>query len=157
MNALNPKGDSGPLKEVKVVDLTRALAGPICTMILADMGAETLKVEQPPRRDNRQTSGSSTPPLHQLSDRNKKSITLDLRSEKAKEIMTRLIQWADVVVENYRPGYMARVGFDFPIMQKINPRVILTSISGYGQTGPYAQRGVKRDVRKKVNNIKVQA
>jgi CoA:oxalate CoA-transferase len=140
MNPLIPGGNSGPLKSVKVVDLTRALAGPTCTMILADMGAETLKVEQPLRKGNHQTSEPSAPPQPQLSDRNKKSITLDLRKEKAKEIFSHLIRWADVVVENYRPGLMARMGFDFPAMQKINPPVILTSISGYGQPGPYAQR-----------------
>ena len=140
MSALNPKANSGPLSGVKVVDLTRALAGPTCTMILADMGAETIKVDQPLSRNSSQTSKSSTPPPPQPTDRNKKSITLDLRLEKAKEIFTQLVRWTDVVVENYRPGFMARVGFDYPAMQKINPRVILTSISGYGQTGPYAGR-----------------
>jgi formyl-CoA transferase len=140
MKVFNSEGTNGPLKGVKVVDLTRALAGPTCTMILADMGAETIKIEQPKREMDPVMSESAPPPHPHYPDRNKKNITLDIRKEKGKEIFTRLVQWADVVVENFRPGYMARVGFDFPALQKINPRLILTSISGYGQTGPYAQR-----------------
>lgn len=133
------KENTGPLKGVKIVDLTRALAGPTCTMILADMGAETVKVEQPPRRGSRSPSGPATGAANPV-NRNKKSITLNLHSEKAKDIFSRLVKWADVIVENYRPGFMKRIGFDYPAIKEINPRVILTSISGYGQTGPYAQR-----------------
>jgi crotonobetainyl-CoA:carnitine CoA-transferase CaiB-like acyl-CoA transferase len=133
-------GKPGPLKGVKIVDLTRALAGPTCTMILADMGAETIKVEQPPGCGSRRTATLSGDEEPQPINRNKKSITLNLRSEKAKEIFPRLLQWGDVVVENYRTGFLKRVGFDYPVMREINPRIILTSISGYGQTGPYSKR-----------------
>jgi len=139
MTELKNKSNTGPLNDVKIVDLTRALAGPTCTMILSDMGAETIKIEQPPRRDGRSLSGPATGSANPV-NRNKKSITLNLHSEKAKEILRRLIQWADVIVENYRPGFMKRIGFDYPVIKEINPRAILTSISGYGQTGPYAQR-----------------
>ena len=140
MNESNPKGNPGPLKDVKILDLTRALAGPTCTMILADMGADTIKVEQPPGRNSREESGPGPSASPQPVNRNKKSITLNLHSEKARDIFPRLVRWADVVVENYRPGFMKRIGFDYPKMKAINPRVILTSISGYGQTGPYSQR-----------------
>ncbi|MBN1382332.1 MAG: CoA transferase [Deltaproteobacteria bacterium] len=140
MSTLNPQINSGPLSGVKVIDLTRALSGPTCTMILADMGAETIKLEPPPRRGRGRSTESPTPPHPQFTDRNKKSITLDLRLEKARNIFASLVGWADVIVENFRPGFMARVGFDYPAMQKINPHIILTSISGYGQTGPYAPR-----------------
>jgi len=140
MSEIKSTNNPGPLKDVKVVDLTRALAGPTCTMILADMGAETIKIEQPLRRDGRSASGPGPAGAPQPPNRNKKSITLNLHSDKAKAIFGRLIQWADVIVENYRPGFMKRIGFDYPVIKEMNPRVILTSISGYGQTGPYAQR-----------------
>jgi len=140
MSESNVKGSTGPLSGVKVVDLTRALAGPICTMILADMGAETIKVEEPPGNEG---GRAGQPPVNaepQPNNRNKKSITLNLREDKAKEILSRLIQWGDVLVENYRPGFMKRIGFDYPAVREINPRMVMTSLSGYGQTGPYAQR-----------------
>lgn len=132
-------GNPGPLSGVKVVDMTRALAGPICTMILADMGAETIKIEDPIKvaAQPGRPSPASQP---RMFERNKKSITLNLRSTKGKEILRRLIQWGDVVVENYRPGVMDSMGFPYPVMQKINPRIIMTSVSGFGQTGPYANR-----------------
>ena len=140
MSESNIKGNVGPLRGVKVVDLTRALAGPICTMILADMGAETIKVEEPPKGDGGRIDQMTGSDIPQPFIRNKKSVTLNLRADEAKEILRRLIQWGDVLVENYRPGFMKRIGFDYPALQEINPRIIMTSISGYGQTGPYAQR-----------------
>lgn len=140
MNELNIKGNPGSLSEIKVVDLSRALAGPICTMILADMGAEIIKVEAPPMGNEGGADQPSVSAEPQPFNRNKKSVTLNLQTGKAKEILHRLIQWGDVLVENYRPGFMKRIGFDYPAVRKINPRMIMTSISGYGQTGPYAQR-----------------
>lgn len=134
------KSNPGPLSGVKVLDLTRALAGPICTMILTDMGAETIKVEEPPRGEGGRAGQPSASAEPQPFNRNKKSVTLNLRTDRAKEILRRLIQWGDVLVENYRPGFMKRIGFDYPAVREINPRVIMTSLSGYGQTGPYAQR-----------------
>ncbi|UCB42966.1 MAG: CoA transferase [Dehalococcoidales bacterium] len=140
MSESNTKDNPGPLNGVKVVDLTRALAGPICTMILADMGAEVIKVEEPPRGGDEGISRLSVGAGPQPFIRNKKSATLNLRTDKAKDILRRFVLWGDVLVENYRPGFMERIGFDYPALQKLNPRIIMTSISGYGQTGPYSQR-----------------
>jgi crotonobetainyl-CoA:carnitine CoA-transferase CaiB-like acyl-CoA transferase len=134
------KGNPGPLSGVKIVDMTRALAGPICTMILADMGAEAIKIEDPVKAGASRPGQPSPADMPRMFERNKKSITLNLRSAKGKEILRRLIQWGDVVVENYRPGVMDSMGFPYPVMQKINPRIIMTSISGFGQSGPYANR-----------------
>ena len=125
----------GPLSDVKVVDLTRVLAGPVCTMILGDMGAEVVKIDQPLPKGRLLPPGPPNP-----YNRNKKSITLNLRADKAKGILERLIRWGDVLVENYRPGVMKEMGFDYDAVHKINPSMVMTSISGYGQTGPYARR-----------------
>lgn len=124
------------LSGIKVIDLTRALAGPICSSLLGDMGAEVIRVENP---DN----GKEIPQADfaiRLYHRNKKSITLNMRSEKGKDILRRLIEWADVLIENFKPGVMQEMGFDYPEVKKINPRIIMVSNSGYGQTGPYAGR-----------------
>jgi CoA:oxalate CoA-transferase len=126
------KSKLGSLKGVKVVDLGRPIAGAMCSMILADMGAETITVERP-RKD--------IPGLVSYMSRSKKSVTLNLQTPKGKEILRRLIKWGDVLIENNRPGVMQRLGFDYPSVKAINPRIIMTSISGYGQTGPYAHRG----------------
>lgn len=117
---------------VKVVDLTRALSGPTCTVFLGDMGAEVIKIQDP---------GAYNPKDLTYYNRNKKSVTLNLRSDKGKDILRRFILWGDVLVENYRPGVMSKMGFDYPAIKEINPRMIMTSISGFGQTGPYARRG----------------
>jgi len=124
------------LSGVKVIDLTRALAGPVCSSLLGDMGADVIRVENP-------DTGKEIPPVDlaiRLYHRNKKSITLNMRSEKGKDIFRRLIQWADILIENFKPGVMQEMGFDYPEIKKINPRIIMVSISGYGQTGPYAGR-----------------
>lgn len=134
------KGNTGPLSGVKIVDITRALAGPICTLILADMGAETIKIEDPVKVLPQQPGQPSKADQPRMFERNKKSITLHLRSDKGKAILRRLIQWGDVLVENFRPGVMDKMGFPYSTVQKINPRIIMTSISGFGQTGPYANR-----------------
>lgn len=126
------KSNLGPLKGVKVVDLGRPIAGAICSMILADMGAETITVERP-RKD--------IPGLISYMSRSKKSVTLNLQTNKGKEILRQLIKWGDVLIENNRPGVMDRLGFGYPSIKAINPRIIMTSISGYGQSGPYAHRG----------------
>jgi CoA:oxalate CoA-transferase len=123
---------NGPLKGVNIVDLTRPVAGATCTWILSNMGAETIKIEQP-RED--------VPVGISYLYTGKKSVTLNLKTEEGKEILRSLIKWGDVLVENYRPGVMLRLGFDYPKVREINPRIIMTSISGYGQTGPYSQRG----------------
>ncbi len=134
----------GALAGIRVLDLTRALAGPYCTMMLGDMGAEVMKVESPDGGDD---SRAWAPPYigkesaYYLScNRNKKSITLNLRSADAKKILTDLIKSSDVVVENFRPGVMAKMGFPYEILKSINPRVIFCSITGFGHKGPDSQK-----------------
>ncbi|MBN1382760.1 MAG: CoA transferase [Deltaproteobacteria bacterium] len=131
-----PQNQNLALNGVKIIDLTRALAGPICSSLLADMGAEVIRVENP---DN----GKEKPQVDiavRLHHRNKKSVTLNMRSEKGKDMLRRLIEWADVLIENFKPGVMQEMGFDYPAVKKINPCIVMVSISGYGQTGPYAGR-----------------
>lgn len=132
-----------PLAGIKVIDLTRILSGPFCTMTLADLGAEVIKIESPNGDDTRQWG----PPFvgeeaaYFLSvNRNKKSIVLNLKEEKGKEIFFKLIDDADVVVENFRPGTLDRLGIGYDQLKEKNPRIILASVSGFGQTGPYAQK-----------------
>jgi crotonobetainyl-CoA:carnitine CoA-transferase CaiB-like acyl-CoA transferase len=127
-----------PLIGIRVLDLTRILSGPFCTMKLGDMGAEVIKIEQPGYGDETRKWG---PPFvkgesaYFLSiNRNKKSITLDLKSDEGKKILTKLIKRCDVLVENFRAGVMKKLGFDYQTAQLINPRMIYCSISGYGQT-----------------------
>ncbi len=133
-----------PLEGIRVLDLTRALAGPYCTMMLGDMGAEVIKVESPDGGDD---SRSWAPPFigkesaYFLScNRNKKSITLNLRSDAAKRILTELIKVSDVVIENFRPGVMKKMGFPYETLKAINPKVIFCSITGFGTKGPEAKK-----------------
>jgi len=127
-----------PLHGIKVLDFTRILSGPFCTMKLGDMGAEVIKIEQPNSGDDTRSWG---PPFvngesaYFLSvNRNKKSLTLNLKTSEAKEIIRKLLLQSDVVVENFRAGVMEKLGFGFDDVQKINPKIIYASISGYGQT-----------------------
>ena len=130
-----------PLESITVLDLSRALAGPYCTMMLADMGAEIIKLEMPGRGDDSRSWG---PPFVEGEsayfmsvNRNKKSITLNLKSEKSKEIIEKLIKKADVIVENFRPGTMDKLGLSYENVAELNPEIIYASISGFGQDGPY--------------------
>jgi formyl-CoA transferase/CoA:oxalate CoA-transferase len=132
-----------PLKGIKVVDLTRVVAGPVCTLNLAQMGAEVIKVEATGKGDDTR----STPPFingestwFMLLNCNKKSITLDLKSPEAKEVLWRLINEADVFIENFRPGVANKLGFSYEALSAKNPRIIYCSVSGYGSqdnTGSY--------------------
>lgn len=130
-----------PLEGFKILDLTRAAAGPYCTQILADFGADVIKVEQPGMGD---MSRALPPHLDKLSyhfmivNRNKKSVTLDLSNPRGKEIFKRLVQEVNVVIENFRPGVMKRLGLDYEELKKIAPEIIFVSISGFGQEGPYS-------------------
>lgn len=132
-----------PLTGVVVLELANFMAGPFCGMLLADMGAEVIKVENPSGGDmTRQTppfqDGESAGFLR--INRNKKSITLNLKAERGREIFLDLANQADVIVENFRPGTMRDLGIDYPTVSARNPRLIYLSASAYGQTGPYSQR-----------------
>src|SRR5438128_7979799 len=134
----------GPLDGIRVLDLTRALAGPYCTLLLGDMGADVVKIEQPGGGDETRQWG---PPFiddqssYFLSiNRNKRSITLDLKSEQGREVLERLTCWADVLVENFRPGTMDRFGLGYERAHALNPSLIFCSVSGFGQTGPRARQ-----------------
>ena len=133
-----------PLDDLFVVDLSRILSGPICSMMLGDMGARIIKVEPPPHGDDSRMWG---PPFvggistyfHSI-NRGKKSLGLNLKKEDGKRILWELIDRADVVLENFRPGVLAGLGFGYDAVKTRNPRVIYCSISGFGQTGPYRDR-----------------
>lgn len=132
-----------PLTGVRVLDLTRLLPGPFCTMLLADMGADVIKVEEPGRGDYMRW----TPPLvdgqsalFNAINRNKRSLTLNLKSDTGRELLMRLIERADVLVEGNRPGVMERLGLGWDVIHARNPKLVMCSITGYGQDGPFASR-----------------
>ena len=134
----------GPLSGVKVIELAHIMAGPVCGMMLADMGADVVKVEKPIGDDTRrmvppEIGGESA--AYMVVNRNKRGIALNLKEPEAIEVLRRLLSEADVVVENYRKGTMERLGLGFEELLKINPRLIYCEISGFGRTGPYADRG----------------
>lgn len=132
----------GPLDGVRILELTRVGPGAFCTMMLADMGAEVLKVESPPS-DKLAGSGASPRPDEHMrlatstTNRNKRSITLNLKSDEGQQVLQRLAKEFDVLVEGFRPGVMKRLGGDFETLSAINPRLVYCSLSGYGQDGPY--------------------
>jgi crotonobetainyl-CoA:carnitine CoA-transferase CaiB-like acyl-CoA transferase len=132
-----------PLAGVRVLDLTRVLSGPYATMTLGDLGAEVIKVEPPQGDDTRSwappsVAGEST--YYLSTNRNKRDIVLDLKTDLAKQVLWALIARSDIVLENFRPGALDRLGFSWDTLHTRYPRVILVSLSGYGQTGPYAQQ-----------------
>jgi len=130
-----------PLDGLRVIDLTRVVAGPYCTMMLGDMGAEVLKIEEPKHGDDSRAWApfiEGTGSFFLALNRSKKSVALDLKSPDGADALRRLIETADVLIENFRPGSLAELGFDYQMTAKLNPRLIYCSISGYGQTGPAA-------------------
>lgn len=134
---------AGPLSGLLVVDLTRVLAGPFCTMVLADLGARVIKVEAPGTGDDARRIGPFVDGLsaYFLSlNRGKESLALDLKSAPDRSIFERLLARADVLAENFRPGVMERLGYGWEELERRHPRLVMASISGFGQTGPYAQR-----------------
>ena len=133
----------GPLHGIRVIDLTTVISGPVCTMLLADQGADVIKVEPPSGDIARRTSGDGQfSPMFVSSNRGKRSVSLDLKHEPAREVLRRLIAGADVLVQNFRPGTMARLGLDEPAMRVLNPGLVYVSISGVGETGPYVKKRV---------------
>ncbi len=133
-----------PLSDVRVIDLSRILAGPYCTMVLGDLGAEVIKIEQPGLGDETRQWG---PPYadgesayYLCANRNKKGMTLNLKNEKGREILRELVKRGDVLVENFRVGTMERWGLGYEDLREINPGLIYCAISGYGPDGPYRDR-----------------
>jgi formyl-CoA transferase len=132
---------STALARFRIIDLTRVRAGPTCVKQFADFGADVIKVESPPGVDpNEDMGGPRHGPDFQNLHRNKRSITLNLKLDEGRAILLDLVQTADVVVENYRPDVKFRLGLDYESLKAVNPRIILASISGFGQDGPYRQR-----------------
>lgn len=132
-----------PLKKIKVLDFSRVLAGPYCTMLMADMGAEVIKIERPGTGDDTREFGpfqNGESAYFGLLNRGKKSVALDLKDQKAITVIKELVKESDVVVENFRPGVMKKLGLDYESLKEINPGLIYASISGFGQYGPYSQR-----------------
>ena len=131
------------LTGIRVLDMSRLLPGPYCTMLLADFGAEVIKIEEPGKGDY----SRSFPPFlkdfgywHLQLNRNKQSVVLDLKSEEGKNIFLELVKTADVVVESYRPGVLKKLGVDYEAVAKVNPKIIYCSLSGYGSKGPLAHK-----------------
>jgi crotonobetainyl-CoA:carnitine CoA-transferase CaiB-like acyl-CoA transferase len=133
-----------PLEGIKIVDLSAALTGPYCTQLLADFGADVLKIEPPGKGDMLRAFGppfqNGESPYFLYTNRNKRAITLNLSTERGRGILLRLVENADVVIENYRPSVKKKLKIDYDTLKEINPRLIYCSISGFGQTGPYADR-----------------
>ena len=132
-----------PLSGLRVVDLTRILAGPFCSMILADMGAEVIKVETPGIGDPVRRQGAIRDGLSwyfAAFNRNKRSLTLNLRSADGRAVLAKLIEQSDVLVENFRPGIMAAMGFDAARLAALNPGLVYCNITGFGSSGPYRDR-----------------
>ena len=125
------------LAGLRVLELTQVMAGPFCGQVLGDMGADVVKVEPPEGDSTRRSLGTMA---FLAVNRNKRSIALDLKSSSHQAVLQRLARDADVVLENYRPGVAARLGAGWETMSELNPRLIYASVSGFGQTGPYAQR-----------------
>ena len=133
----------GLLNGVVVLDLTRVLAGPYCSMLLADMGATVYKLEQPGVGDDSRTMGpfiNGKSVYYANFNRDKLGCTLNLKAEEGKRLFRKMVEKADIVLENYRPGTMEKLGFSYEELKKINPAIVCGSISGSGQTGPYAKK-----------------
>ena len=140
----------GPLSGIRVLDLTHAVAGPVCTMFLGDLGAEIIKIEKPGRGDNTRYNNISDRFVKAAVtaggdyflaiNRNKRSVAVDMKTERGKEIILRLAKDADVVVQNFRPGSVQRLGLDYQALSKVNPSIIYASLTGWGNEGPLADK-----------------
>ena len=136
---------SGPLDGVRVIDFTSVIAGPYGAMILGDQGADVIKVEGPRRRDFARGSGAGARQLNPVflnNNRNKRSLCVDARTQAGREVLLRLARTADVFMQNYRPGVMARLQLDEPDLRAVKEDIIYVSMSGFGETGPYAHKPV---------------
>jgi len=139
---MEPKVE-GPLSGVRVIDIGTMVAGPVAATLLADLGAEVIKIEQPGRGDSLRHIGPSVEGESlwwNVEGRNKKSVTLDLRQSEGQRILKEMVKHADVLVENFRPGILGKWNLSWEHIKQVNPRLVMLSVSGYGQTGPYANR-----------------
>jgi len=135
--------DTGALQGVKILDLSRVLAGPFATMMMADMGAEVIKIEIPIKGDDSRQFGpfmKGESAYYMNLNRNKKGITLNLKSAKGKEMFLEMVKKVDIVLENYRPGTMEKLGLGYERLKKVNPAIIYACVSGFGHYGPYKDR-----------------
>ena len=132
---------SKPLEGFRILDFSQFMSGPMCTLLLSDFGAEVIKIENPPIGDNTRYGNIID---HEVSshfatrNRGKKSIVLNMKDEAHKKLFLELVKTADAVIENYKPGTMEKFGINYEVLKEINPGIVFTSISGYGQDGPYA-------------------
>lgn len=131
---------TGPLQGVRVLELGQLIAGPFCGQLLADLGAEVIKIELPGQGDPMRDWGRKLPVWWPIIARNKKCITLDVRTEQGRDIAWELVEKSDMVLENFRPGTMEKWRLDYPVLAAINPRIIMARVSGFGQDGPYSTR-----------------
>jgi len=133
----------GALDGIRVLDITHVMAGPYCAMLMGDLGADVIKVESPSGDQARHMAGKVGSDSFGFNsvNRGKRGIIVDLRKPEGQEIIRRLAQTADVLIENNRPGMMAKYGLDYATLSALNPKLIYASISGFGQTGPYASKG----------------
>lgn len=136
---------SGPLAGLKVIELAHIMAGPVCGLMLADMGADVIKVEKIPGGDDSRRflppDIRGEPAAFMMMNRNKRGIAVDLKTEGGKAVLSRLLKTADVLIENYRLGTMEKLGFGYEILRADNPGLIYCALSGFGRSGPYAERG----------------
>lgn len=132
---------SKPLEGIRILDFSQFLSGPMCTLLLSDFGAEVIKIENPPLGDNTRYGpyiDREVSSHYAMRNRGKKSIVLNMKNEEHKKLFLKLAKTADAVVDNYKPGTMEKFGITYELLKEINPKIVFTSISGYGQTGPYA-------------------
>ena len=135
----------GPLDGIRVIDFTNVVAGPYAAMILADQGADVIKIEGPRRRDFARGAGEGASQLNSVflnNNRNKRSLSVDATTDAGREILLRLAATADVFVQNYRPGVMTRLGIDEPALRAVNGKIVYVSMSGFGESGPFAHKPV---------------
>ena len=135
----------GPLEGIKIVDISTIVSGPLAASMLGDQGAEVIKIEPPYRGENARVMGpikEGSGALFAVVNRSKRSLAMDLKQEESKKIIYKLIESADVIIDNFRPGALERLGLDYETINKYNPRIIQMSITGYGETGPYSKRRV---------------
>ena len=132
-----------PLEGIRVLDFTQFMSGPICTLMLSDFGAEVIKIENPPLGDTTRYGNvidNGVSSHYATRNRGKKSVIMNMKDPRQRELFLKLVETADVVIENFKPGTMEKFGITYEVLEKINPRIVYTSISGYGQDGPYASR-----------------